>query len=341
MSLRRFLLLTVFVGVGLQPAPLFAQAPSDQTTQDDPAARARALFAEAGRAYQQGRVQDAYQAYLASWKLQKSYDVAGNLGNVELDLGKARDAAEHLAYSLKYFALTAPKDQRQFVEQRFAEARSKVASVEIGTNIEQAEIFVDGRAVGRAPLQDPVFVEPGNRAIEARLPGYTTARQVLITVEGSTDQVHLRLVPAPSTDFAAAKKRPGEPKPSERRSLVPIVTGAAATAVGTGLGIGFTLHSNALSRDADQMSRELQKVGGTSACLLSAVAPNCSEFRETFKDKGSFRNAAIISFVVGGLAGAAALTYTLWPNAQDKKPTVKAVASVGPGSIGVVVGGQF
>src|SRR5688572_17441641 len=45
----------------------------------------------------------AYEAQLAAWQLKKSFDIAANLGQVELKLAKHRDAAEHLAYALDHF----------------------------------------------------------------------------------------------------------------------------------------------------------------------------------------------------------------------------------------------
>ena len=64
------------------------------------------LFDQAQAAFAKGDKQGAYEAYKAAWALQKSYDIAGNLGNVELKLGMHRDAAEHLAFALDDFPPT-------------------------------------------------------------------------------------------------------------------------------------------------------------------------------------------------------------------------------------------
>src|SRR5262245_39603845 len=44
---------------------------------------------------------DAYQSFLAAWKLKQHYQIAANLGRAELMLKKYRDAAEHMAFFLR------------------------------------------------------------------------------------------------------------------------------------------------------------------------------------------------------------------------------------------------
>jgi len=58
-----------------------------------------------------GSVQDGYDAYRKAWDLKQSSDIRRNLGNVEVELGKPRDAAEHLSYCLKRFPSTGSAEQ--------------------------------------------------------------------------------------------------------------------------------------------------------------------------------------------------------------------------------------
>src|SRR6185503_10534547 len=119
-----------------------------------------------------GRLEDAYRAYKAGYDLKKGYDLAGNLGNVELALGRPRDAAEHLSFCLKNFPATGTAKQLEFIRSRLAEARQKVGALSIQVSEGGAEVLVDGRSIGRSPLADEVFVDPGSRRIEARLNGH-------------------------------------------------------------------------------------------------------------------------------------------------------------------------
>ena len=82
----------------------------------DDTERARILFQEGNAAYRERNWQLAYDKFHEAFGLAPTYDLAGNLGDVELMLEKPREAAEHLAYSLKNW----PAGQ--------AEARAKTAA---------------------------------------------------------------------------------------------------------------------------------------------------------------------------------------------------------------------
>src|SRR5262249_51645938 len=77
-------------------------------------AKSRELFRKGFKAYSQGKKQEAFEAFLGAWQLQKSFDVAGNLANVELELEppKFRDAAEHAAFALGHLPPAAGDKQR-------------------------------------------------------------------------------------------------------------------------------------------------------------------------------------------------------------------------------------
>src|SRR5271168_2244413 len=95
------------------------------------AAQVVQLFDQAQDAFAKGDKQGAYNAYRAAWALQKSYDIAGNLGNVELKLGKYRDAAEHLAFSLENFPPTGEEAQQKAMEKRLAEVLKEVGRLHV------------------------------------------------------------------------------------------------------------------------------------------------------------------------------------------------------------------
>ncbi|MFS8071089.1 MAG: hypothetical protein ACMG6S_32370, partial [Byssovorax sp.] len=131
-------------------------------------ARADEYFRQGKAFVKEDRWEDARRAYLAGYKIKRGYDIAGNLGNVELELGLARDAAEHLAYCIKSFPATGTASQLAYVKGRFEEARQKVSALSIQVNVDGAEVFVDGRSIGRSPFADDVYVEPGARTLEVK-----------------------------------------------------------------------------------------------------------------------------------------------------------------------------
>src|SRR5262245_20110877 len=66
------------------------------------------LFLRGTAAFEQRDFSTAYEAHLKAWEQHHSFRTAVGLGQVELYLGKYRDAAEHLSYARSH----APPDTR-------------------------------------------------------------------------------------------------------------------------------------------------------------------------------------------------------------------------------------
>src|SRR4051812_12550791 len=82
-------------------APAYAQPPPGQPTiQISPEAEKEweRLYDEGRKAAKAGKWAQARDLFLRSWRIRRDFLVAINLGRAELELGKYRDAAEHLAY---------------------------------------------------------------------------------------------------------------------------------------------------------------------------------------------------------------------------------------------------
>src|SRR4029078_1788111 len=82
------------------PCHAGSREPDSQTVDR---AHARELLQQGIAAIESGSFESARQTLLEAWKLQRSYDVAGALGQAELELKRNRDAAEHLDYSIRDF----------------------------------------------------------------------------------------------------------------------------------------------------------------------------------------------------------------------------------------------
>jgi hypothetical protein len=188
------------------------------------------LFRKGKDYYKTGKLRDAYQAYRGAWELKQSYDIAANLANTELLLGMKRDAAEHFAACLWTFAATGSKAQQEVVKKQFEEARKDIGALMVKVSVDGAEVFVDGKSMGRAPLKIEVFVEAGARTVEAKLSGYEPAKQTVQVVKGAAPQkVALTLVEVKAAPVEPGTK-PLEPVASEN----PEAGGSSAPAVGEG-----------------------------------------------------------------------------------------------------------
>jgi tetratricopeptide (TPR) repeat protein len=121
-----------------QPKGPAAPAPTTVVAATD---RARALHIEGARLFELGKYDQAYVAFLAAWALKKHPQIAGNLGDCEMKLGKYRDAAEHYA-----FAAQDPKPEAKGIAQeRLKEAQIKIGTLVVATNPGGAEVLLDGK----------------------------------------------------------------------------------------------------------------------------------------------------------------------------------------------------
>jgi hypothetical protein len=303
---------------------------------DDPAAavpsealaevlpQARRLFTEGVEARKAQRWERAYELFLGAWHIHHHWQIAANLANTELVLGRYRDAVEHAGMFLRQTRDLEEVDmnQRASVARVFASARARVGAVVV-TAPDGAEILVDGSSVGRAPLDVPIYVEPGRRRIGARLDGYSPSSEERDLAPSGEAKVDLRLVPIASSHDSPPPPpmRPPPPPPNQHASNSVnegiVLGGVMAGVAVAGLGIGIGLQA---------WSSHLQTSGG---CMSKGPA-NEDPCRVNW---ARAKNASIVSFVGAGLLGAAAagtLSYAL-TTGRSKAPPLKASVQVGPG----------
>ena len=307
-----------------------------------------------------GDVKGAYLEYRASWDLKQSYDIAANLGNLELEQGLPRDAAEHLAFALRTVAVNVPEEKVAAIRGLLDRARRLVGTATVKVNIAGAEILVDGLPVGRSPLSDELFIDPGKRTIEARLSPYVPAKNVVDVVRGGTVPVTLELLlTAPVASGSASALPLSTAAPITRpRTMIPVGVGVAAAAAGLGVGIVGIVLAGSKSSEIDRLLGELtplDKQGNHSVCAAGAPPVQCADLDSAFVAKGSFRNLAIGGFATAGVATLATVVWILLPGAKplaasppgnkpekgDKVSPVRASFSAGPSGGSVLLSGQF
>ena len=250
--------------------------------------RARALHVEGAKLYDEGKYEQAYVAFVAAWALKKHPQIAGNLADCEMKLGKYRDAAEHYRFITRNAAGDVkPEDQRR-AEGRLKEAQQKIATVEIATSVAGAEVSVDGTSLGKSPLTEALFLEPGRHTIEARLDGYAPTMQTIDAAVNSSQAVRLEM-----------KSSSPPPPLSSPRKLAPGLGIAGVGVAALATGIGFLVDAGAKGSSADTMNRAIL----TAKHNCVAGAPNYDAQCETLLSTATA--ASTSNHVgVGFLAGA-------------------------------------
>jgi hypothetical protein len=263
---------------------------------DDP--QALLLFQQGNQAFREQRWLDAEAAYRLSWARQRAYDVAGNLGEVELRLGKHREAAFLLHFSVTHAPPGTPLDRLSRTRRYLAEAQRRVARISARPSLPGARVLLDGRPLDGDELQGPVFVEPGPHMLEAQREGYGSSHHLIEAAPGSQHDVRLDLAPLPpSSPRSDAGPLPGW-----------IVGGSMLAASGLATGIVFTVAANASSKAAE---RDRQLAG--HVLCLGATDPRCAMANRAQEARERSTQLAVTGYALAGGALVGTLAYALWP----------------------------
>jgi hypothetical protein len=315
--------LSVIGALALGPASAFAGDPAEAAAEANAlTAKAAALYDEGVVAYKKGQWAIARAAFLAAWSLKKHWQIAGNLADCELQLGKSRDAADHALYYLR----NAPADRRARAQQLLDKAQAGTGTLAVRVDQPGADVLVDGEIAGKSPLPDPVFVEPGRHTVEARL-GPRFATSPVDVPAGARKEVGLAL-----KDTQAP---PGATGPS----LPVIVTGASLTGAGITVGTVLAVVASGKASDANAKLATLPQPAGTSPC--AALASTCGAINSDRRTHDALSNASMGTFIGAGAVGLATLGYVLL--ARKGRPTtgVRVLPSVGARDGGIVLAGSW
>lgn len=271
-------------------------------------ARADDLYRKGIAAYEAGQLQEARDHFQEAFALKPTFDIAGNLGTVELKLDQSDLAAEHLALSLRLFPVNGKENAKALTAKSLEEAKAKVGCFAVRVNADGAKIDVAGRRLGPTPLLDKVCFKPGDYTVSVSRDGYSTLIQALHVQAGADAPLAIELKKdADEGGGGAGGTEPGADKP-----LWPTLTLAIVGAAGLGAGIGLTVVSSQRHGDAEDIAATCQPV--TSACEADGDA--------ALTDANVFLGSGIAALSVGAAAGLGAVLYATLPGEPAKQAHV-------------------
>lgn len=313
------------------PASAMAQTPDDAETASSPDAETKSTVKELMHtgiaAYRKKDFEAARAAFAKAWRLKPHSDIAAALADVEMKLGRYRDAAGHWDYYLNYHPPDLDEAQAQL-----AECRKYVASVRVDVRPPEADVVVDGMRVSALAREGALWLEPGHHTLVARYDGRSSPEQKVEVAAGGDQTVRLEVAPpAPATPAAVLAPAPPPPhavlqndKSAEGiqgRTIV-LISGATLTAAATAVGIVSLVRASSAGTTRDSLAREIRAetpatIPDDSICAGESASAKCSELAQKADEKVSAQNLAIGSFVAGGVFGVATIvTYVLWPTEQ-------------------------
>lgn len=243
---------------------------------------ARQRYEEGVKALDEKRYDDARVAFDQAYALTSSPAVLLNLAVAEANSNRCVDAGNHLHRFLREHKAATPAN-KTLAASTLDDCKKKVALLNISVDAPGADVTVDGRAVGKSPIEDPLFVEPGPHVVAATKDGKSattkaeaakgTSSNVIVSLGGSAaPPVPPGPGPGPTTDPATgpapqigqppvAPFQPVQPVPDRggedfgewytRKPLAWVGTGVV------GVGLGVSIAFSALSADSLATTNEI------------------------------------------------------------------------------------
>ncbi|WP_437816645.1 PEGA domain-containing protein [Sorangium sp. So ce1078] len=324
------------------PRPGIQRAPGEAMSD-----KARKLYLEGVAASEKKRWADAHASFVAAWALQKHYTILGGIGTCELMLQRYRDAAEHLAVYVRELEkdATATPQERAAAAETYAEARAHVGAVVVRANVAGAEVVVDGSVVGKTPLLDPVFLEPGPHTVAVRHDGYAPQETAVEVAAGSEIPRAFELERPPVSAPPPSPAPP--PQDDAKRSNVGVLwAGGAVAGAGVIAGVVFTFAANGTERAVRRQWEAVHAVRGSNVDCMNLTTGDpvtaCQKLSSLVDDRDLFSNLALWSFVGGGVAALGTLGYWIAsPSSAPEEQHVRVIPLVSPVGGGIAAGGVF
>ena len=177
-------------------------------------ARAKVLLNQGSTLYQSGDYAGALEKFEEAHTTYASPKIWFNIGQANRDLRQFADAMEAFEKFLMGASDASP-DAIADARKAVAELKPKLGRVRIECQTPGAEVNVDGKVAGQAPLPDPIWVMPGRHQITALATGASPTVETVSVVAGREILVDLR----PNSLPAAAPAETTVQAPVVRSSL--------------------------------------------------------------------------------------------------------------------------
>jgi hypothetical protein len=291
------------------------------------------LLKGAAAALRGGRPLEAIAKWRAAWDLRPASDLACDIGTGEFMYGSQPAAAEFLARCEREHPASSPRDEKrkEEIKKRLTQAREQVGAFHVDVDVVGASVSIDGRHVGRTPL-DTQFVEPGEHRVRVVLEGYKQHDEVAVVGKGEERALQIKLAKIEPSAPAAPAIKPGPilptpalmPVPKSGAPGLPIaITGGALALVSAGIGVGLTAASNDAA-DEGRSSRAETTWLLQGNCNAEVTQPPCSKHVSAEEARRDYGRVAATAFIGAGVLTVATIVYVAFPLAFPRtfaKPT--------------------
>lgn len=157
---------------------------------DDPSAaaktKAQILLSEGTQLFNRGAMAEALDRFKQAYAEYASPKLLFNIGQTSRNLGRSVEAMDALEKFLAE-ATDTPPEMISEAKRSVVELRGMLGNLTILCGTPGAEVALDGRIIGSAPLPSSLWVMPGNHLITANHQGFSPAS---VTVDVNAGTVH-------------------------------------------------------------------------------------------------------------------------------------------------------
>ena len=159
-------------------------------------AKAKKLFKEGVSYFESGKHAQALEAFQKSYELRPHWAIRFNLGLCYKELGMYTKAKTEFLGFMDEGGTGVKEATEKEVEKELAFLNGIIAVIEIDVNVEDAEIWMDGKFFDNTPLQDKVDLDPGSHLLTIQKHGYETYEEEFILSKGERKSFKISLMPS-------------------------------------------------------------------------------------------------------------------------------------------------
>jgi tetratricopeptide (TPR) repeat protein len=293
----------------------------DEDDSGDPVTVSRSHFDRGVEYVQDGDLKAALIEFKRAYAASPNYRVLYNLGQVSNELREYIEAQNYFRRYLNDGGDEIDAARRRDVETLITKLSSRIARLQLSSNIEGAELFVDDVPVGRSPMSEPVRVSAGARLVTAAVPGRPPISRSIEAAGGETLTVQLDFPPSPiAAEVASAPN--AYPRARARSSGTSPVLWLGITAGALGIATGVMAYLAA--KDASDY-HDAVKTKTTAREL------------QDLDDKATTK-ALVTDILLGATVAATTVTLIVAASGGSEEEhaaakSAKARLSVGPGAV--------
>jgi hypothetical protein len=195
------------LGLAFAIVPASLAVSVEARAEEDARARARRHFARGVEIANEGAYAEAIVEFGRAYELSPHYSVLYNIAQAYVALGRPVEAVDMFARYLAEGGVNVSAERQRAVESEMQKQRSRIAELEITTDVPNAAIWIDGSWAGRTPLARPARVGIGRHRIVAEAESGARAERIVQVAGEERAPVTLRLA-APSAPRPVPAREP-------------------------------------------------------------------------------------------------------------------------------------